>query len=139
MIQCNDRNWSNKIKLVIGFLCCHCNVTDGKKGLFLRKTIRTQLVAMSKTFSFELFQFLSFPKYRTLRCIIIWDTGYVKVKILTTGFWGKEAWRPTPKWNTRFFFAFSKRTQLWLAKLRQPTGQTFFPTFPKEFSHFLQT
>jgi hypothetical protein len=33
---------------------------------------------------------------------------------LTTGFWGKEAWRPTPKWNTRFFIAFSKRTQLWL-------------------------
>ena len=25
------------------------------------------------------------------------------------------------------------------AKLRQPTGQTFFPTFPKEFFHFLQT
>ena len=24
-------------------------------------------------------------------------------------------------------------------KLRQPTGQTFFSTFPKEFSHFLQT
>ena len=24
-------------------------------------------------------------------------------------------------------------------KLRQPTGQTFPPTFPKEFSHFLQT
>ena len=24
-------------------------------------------------------------------------------------------------------------------KLRQPTGQTFFPTFPKEFSSFLQT
>ena len=23
-------------------------------------------------------------------------------------------------------------------KLRQPTGQTFFPTFPKEFSNFLQ-
>ena len=35
---------------------------------------------------------------------------------LTTGFWGKEAWRPTPKWNTRFFFSFSKRTQLWLCK-----------------------
>ena len=33
---------------------------------------------------------------------------------LTTGFWGKEAWRPTPKWNTRIFFAFSKRTRLWL-------------------------
>jgi hypothetical protein len=25
------------------------------------------------------------------------------------------------------------------AKLRLPTGQNFFPTFPKEFSHFLQT
>ena len=34
--------------------------------------------------------------------------------LLTTGFWGKEAWRPPSKWNTRFFFAFSKRTQLWL-------------------------
>ena len=34
--------------------------------------------------------------------------------LLTTGFREKEAWRPTPKWNTRFFFAFSKRTQLWL-------------------------
>ena len=24
-------------------------------------------------------------------------------------------------------------------KLRQPTGHSFFPTFPKEFFHFLQT
>ena len=24
----------------------------------------------------------------------------------------------------------------WIAKLRQPTGQIFFPTFPKEFSQF---
>ena len=64
-----------------------------------------------------------------------------------------------------FFFAFSKRkmttlglkemgkflqecrgkvlpwwlSQFSFAKLRQPTGQTFFPTFPKEFSYFLQT
>ena len=33
---------------------------------------------------------------------------------------------------------------LWISffsktKLRQPTGQKFFPTFPKEISHFLQT
>ena len=34
--------------------------------------------------------------------------------ILTRGFWGKEAWRPPPKWNTRFFFVCSKRTQLYL-------------------------
>ena len=26
--------------------------------------------------------------------------------LLTTGFWGKGAWHPTTKWNTRFFFAF---------------------------------
>ena len=30
-------------------------------------------------------------------------------------------------------------SQFRFAKLRQPTGQTFFSTFPKEFSHFLQT
>ena len=35
-------------------------------------------------------------------------TRIVKVlaQTLTTGFWGKEAWRPTPKWNTSFFFHF---------------------------------
>ena len=27
---------------------------------------------------------------------------------LTTGFWGKEAWRPPPKWNTRFSLHFLK-------------------------------
>ena len=30
-------------------------------------------------------------------------------------------------------------SQFSTTKLRQPTGQTFFPTFPKEFSHFFQT
>jgi hypothetical protein len=30
-------------------------------------------------------------------------------------------------------------SQFSFAKLRQPTGQTFFPTFPREFSNFLQT
>ena len=34
-----------------------------------------------------------------------------------------------PSWLSQFSFA----------KLRQPIGQTFFPIFPKEFSHFLQT
>jgi hypothetical protein len=34
-----------------------------------------------------------------------------------------------PSWLSQFSFA----------KLRQPTVQTFFPTFLKEFSHFLQT
>ena len=30
-------------------------------------------------------------------------------------------------------------SQLSRTKLRQPIGQTIFPTFPKEISHFLQT
>ena len=30
-------------------------------------------------------------------------------------------------------------SQFSFAKLRQPTGQTFFPTFPNKFFHFLQT
>jgi hypothetical protein len=34
-----------------------------------------------------------------------------------------------PSWLSQFSFA----------KLRQPTGQTYFPTFPKEFFHFLQS
>ena len=46
---------------------------------------------------------------------------------------GKFLWecreKGLPCWLSQFNFA----------KLRQPTGQTFFPTFPKEFSHFLQT
>ena len=46
---------------------------------------------------------------------------------------GKFLWegreKGLPSWLSQFSFA----------KLRQPTGQTFFPTFPKEFSHFLQT
>jgi hypothetical protein len=40
---------------------------------------------------------------------------------------GKFLWEGKKKsWLSQFSFA----------RLRQPTGQTFFPTFPKEFSHF---
>ena len=35
---------------------------------------------------------------------------------LTETLWGKETWHPTSKCNTGLFFAFSKRTQLWLPK-----------------------
>ena len=41
----------------------------------------------------------------------------------------KEMGKGLPCWLTQFSFA----------KLRQPIGQTFLPTFPKEFSHSLQT
>ena len=40
---------------------------------------------------------------------------------------GRE--KKLPSWLSQFSFA----------KLRQPKGQTFFPTFAKEFSHFLDT
>ena len=33
----------------------------------------------------------------------------------------------------------SQLSQFSFAKLRQPTGQTLFPTFPKELSYFLPT
>ena len=42
-------------------------------------------------------------------------------------------------WEGRENFLPSWLSQFSFAQLRQPTGQTFFPTFPKEFSLFLQT
>ena len=39
----------------------------------------------------------------------------------------------------KFLWELEKKSQFSKTKLRQPTGQTFFPTFPKEFAHFLQT
>ena len=46
---------------------------------------------------------------------------------LTTGFWGKEAWRLTPKWNTRFSFAFSKRTNFFSLPSQRNFPITFKP------------
>ena len=46
---------------------------------------------------------------------------------------GKFLWEGREKGLSCWLSQFSK------TKLRQPTGLTFFPTFPKEFSHFLQT
>jgi len=46
---------------------------------------------------------------------------------------GKYLWegreKSSPRWMSLFSFA----------KLKHIVGQTFFPTFPNEFSHFLQT
>ena len=46
---------------------------------------------------------------------------------------GKFLWEGREKVLPCWLSQFSK------TKLRQPTGQTFFSTNPKEFSHFLQT
>ena len=42
-------------------------------------------------------------------------------------------------WKEMGKFLWEGREKGSKTKLRLPTGQTFFPTFPKEFSHFLQT
>jgi hypothetical protein len=46
---------------------------------------------------------------------------------------GKFLWEGREKGLPCWLSQFSE------TKLRQPIGQTFFPTFPKEFSHFFQT
>ena len=46
---------------------------------------------------------------------------------------GKLLWEDREKVLPWWLSQFSK------TKLRQPIGQTFFSTFSKEFSHFLQT
>ena len=46
---------------------------------------------------------------------------------------GKFLWEGREKGLSCLLSQFNK------TKLRQPTGQSFSPTFQKEFSHFLQT
>ena len=63
-------------------------------------------------------------------CIFQTDLAMVTLGLKEMGkfLWeGRE--KVLPCWLSQFSFA----------KLRQHTGQTFFSTFPKEFSHFLQT
>ena len=75
---------------------------------------------------------LSTPKmeYQVFLCIFQKNSAMATLGLKEMGkfLWeGRE--KSLPSWLSQFSFA----------KLRQPTGQTFFPTFPKEFSHFLQT
>jgi hypothetical protein len=74
----------------------------------------------------------STPKmeYQVFPCILQKNSAMASLdlKEMEKFLWeGRE--KVLPCWLSQFGFA----------KLRQPTGQTFFPTFPKEFSHFLQT
>ena len=89
-----------------GFFCLHCIFVSGKNSTLLNNILRNFQVG-------TLLQISMLIRKRRVRCMRM-QNGFSPIVSLTTGFWGKEAWRPTPKWNTRFFFAFSKRTQLWL-------------------------
>ena len=69
-------------------------------------------------------------EYQSFLCIFQKNSAMATLGLKEMGkfFWeGRE--KGLPCWLSQF----SK------IKLRQPTGQTFFPIFPKEFSHFLQT
>ena len=69
-------------------------------------------------------------EYKVFLCIFQKNSAMATLGLKEMGkfLWeGRE--KVLPSWLSQFSFA----------KLRQPTGQTFFPTFQKEFSHFLQT
>ena len=69
-------------------------------------------------------------EYQVLLCIFQKNSAMATLGLKEIGKFlleGRE--KGLPFWLSQF----SK------TKLGQPTGQTFFPTFPKEFSHFLQT
>ena len=69
-------------------------------------------------------------KYQVFLCIFQKNSAMATLGLKEMG---KILWegrkKSLPSWLSQFSFA----------ELRQPTGQTFFPTFHKELSHFLQT
>ena len=69
-------------------------------------------------------------EYQVFLCIFQKNSAMATLGLREMGnfLWeGRE--KSLPRWLSQFSFV----------KLRQPTGQTFYPTFPKEFYHFLQT
>ena len=128
------------------------------------KNAHSRLHNMSSKLNLNLFasfekqiNLLMFLSY-LLKCVnptIFALVSSIMSSALTTGFWGKEAWRANPKMEYQVFLCiFQKNSNmatlglkemgkfLWegsKTKLRQPTGQTFFSTFSKEFFHFPQT
>ena len=69
-------------------------------------------------------------EYQVFLCIFQKNSAMAPLGLKEMGkfLWeGRE--KSLPSWMSQFSFA----------KLFQPTGQTFFSTFPKEFFHLLQT
>ena len=69
-------------------------------------------------------------KYNVFLCIFQKNSAMATLGLKEMG---KFLWEGREKGLPSWLSQFSK------TKLRQPTGQNFFPTFPKEFFHFLQT
>ena len=72
------------------------------------------------------------PLFIILACFYIFPMNFA-IATLVLKEMGKFLWEGREKGLPWWLSQVSK------TKLRQPTGQTFFPTFLKEFSHFLQT
>ena len=70
-------------------------------------------------------------EYQVFRCIFQKNSAMATTLGLKE--MGKFSWEGREKGLPCWLSQFSK------TKLRQLTGQTFFPTFPKDFYHFLQT
>ena len=75
---------------------------------------------------------MSNPKmeYQVFLCIFKKNSAMATLDLKEMG---KFLWEGREKGLPCWLSEFSK------TKLRQPTGQTCFPKFPKEFFHFLQT
>ena len=69
-------------------------------------------------------------EYQVFLCIFQKNSAMATLSLKEMG---KFLWEGRKKGLPCWLSQFSK------TKLRQQTGQTFFSTFPKEFSHFLQT
>ena len=86
---------------------------------FNNRFLRERGMAFTPKMEYQVFLCI-FQKNSTMATMGLKEMGKFLLK-------GRE--KGLPCW----LFQFSK------IKLRQPAGQTFFPTYPKEFSHFLQT
>ena len=111
----------------------------GRSQTTLTRRVRQVVLGMSMVCRFSLNNrflrergMVSTPKmeYQVFLCILQKNSSMATLGLKEMG---KFLWEGREKVLPCWLSQFSK------TKLRQPTGQTFFPTFPKEFSHFLQT
>ena len=92
--------------------------TNSKFGVFNNRFLRERGMASTPKMEYQVFLCI-FQKNSAMATLGLKEMG----KFLWEG---RE--KGLPCWPSQF----SK------TKLRQPTGQTFFPTFSKEFPHFIQ-
>ena len=129
---------THKVAKVLRYSISTCSTNCNWGGFHLSLSL---LISLLSTFQYNMFinnRFLrergmpSNPKmeYQFFLCIFQKNSAMATLGLKEMGkfLWdGRE--KSLPSWLSQFSFA----------KLRQSTGQTLFPIFQKEFSHFLQT